>query len=125
MTEPTGSVLVMGHPLVGVKLAALRARHTATAEFRRNLQELSQLLLFEASREWGTAVRSVETPLTTTEGVALAKRAILVPILRAGLGMADGMLQMLPDASVGHLGLYRDEKTLRPVSYYRRLPREI
>jgi uracil phosphoribosyltransferase len=120
-----GTLIVVEHPLVGVKLAALRDRGTGTAEFRRNLQELSALLLVEASRGWGTAARAVETPLATTEGVTLAKRAMLVPILRAGLGMVDGMLHLLPDASVGHLGLYRDEKTLRPVSYYRRLPREI
>ena len=119
------NLTVVAHPLVGVKLAALRERDTGTAEFRRNLQELSALLLVEASRGWATATRAVETPLAATEGVTLAKRAMLVPILRAGLGMVDGMLHLLPDASVGHLGLYRDEKTLRPVSYYRRLPREI
>jgi len=125
MADGTGNLIVVEHPLVGVKLAALRDRTTGTAEFRRNLQELSGLLLVEASRGWRTAPRAVETPLAATEGVTLAKRAMLVPILRAGLGMVDGMLHLLPDASVGHLGLYRDEKTLRPVSYYRRLPREI
>ena len=125
MATDTGSLIVVEHPLVGVKLAALRDRATGTAEFRRNLQELSALLLMEASRGWGTAARAVETPLAAAEGVTLARRAMLVPILRAGLGMVDGMLHLLPDASVGHLGLYRDEKTLRPVSYYRRLPREI
>ena len=125
MAERTGNVFVVEHPLVAVKLAALRDQSTATGEFRRTLQELSALLLVEASRAWGTGARAVETPLAATEGATLAKRAMLVPILRAGLGMVDGMLQLLPDASVGHLGLYRDEKTLRPVSYYRRLPREI
>jgi uracil phosphoribosyltransferase len=125
MADASGNLIVVQHPLVGAKLAALRDRGTGTAEFRRNLQELSQLLLVEASRGWGTAARAVETPLAMTEGVTLAKRAMLVPILRAGLGMVDGMLHLLPDASMGHLGLYRDEKTLRPVSYYRRLPREI
>jgi uracil phosphoribosyltransferase len=125
MAAETGKLTVVEHPLVKVKLAALRERATGTAEFRRNLQELSALLLMEAARGWGTAPRPIETPLAATEGSMLAKRAMLVPILRAGLGMVDGMLQLLPDASVGHLGLYRDEKTLRPVSYYRRLPRDI
>src|SRR3712207_6063299 len=104
MAETANAVTVMEHPLVGSKLATLRDRSTGTAEFRRNLQELSQLLLVEASRGWGIATRTVETPLATTDAVTLAKRAILVPILRAGLGMADGMLHLLPDARVGHLG---------------------
>ena len=125
MAERSGNLVMVEHPLVAVKLAALRDRNTGTAEFRRNLQELSALLLVEASRGWGTMASVVETPLASAEGMALAKRVMLVPILRAGLGMADGMLQLLPNASVGHLGLYRDEKTLRPVSYYRRLPRDI
>ena len=125
MTTTAANLTVMEHPLLAVKLAALRDRSTPTAEFRQHLQDLSGLLLVEASRGWATAARNVETPLAIAQGATLAKPAMLVPILRAGLGMVDGMLHLLPDASVGHLGLYRDEKTLRPVSYYRRLPRNI
>ena len=123
MSESTRNVRVVDHPLIVAKLATLRERTTGTAEFRRCLQEISKLLLIEAARHWETIPREVETPLATMSGGALARNVVLVPILRAGLGMLDGMLPLLPDASVGHLGLYRDEKTLRPVSYYRRLPR--
>ena len=121
----SGGVIVVEHPLVAVALAALRAQGTATDEFRRNLQNLSVLLLAEASRSWATFPVEVETPLRSCEGAALARPVTLVPILRAGLGMLDGMLRVLPDAPVGHLGLYRDEATLRPVTYYSRLPKNV
>lgn len=116
---------VVQHPLVAVALSALRAQDTPTDEFRRNLQNLSMILLAEASRTWTTFPVDVETPLRTCEGAALARPVALVPILRAGLGMLDGMLRVLPDAPVGHLGLYRDEATLRPVTYYSRLPKNV
>ena len=83
------------------------------------------MLLAEASRNWATVAITIETPLRSCQGARLQRPVALVPILRAGLGMLDGMARLLPDASVGHLGLYRDEKTLRPISYYRRLPRNI
>ena len=118
-------VTVVQHPLVAVALAALRAESTPTDEFRRNLQQLAILLLAEASRDWSTTATQVETPLRSCEGAALAKPVVLVPILRAGLGMLDGMLRVLPDARVGHLGLYRDEATLLPVTYYSRVPAEL
>ena len=121
----SGGVIVVEHPLVAVALAALRAQTTAVDEFRRNLQNLSILLLAEASRGWSTFAVDVETPLRSCEGAALARPVALVPILRAGLGMLDGMLRVLPDATVGHLGLYRDEATLRPVTYYSRLPKNV
>ena len=120
-----GGVTVVQHPLVAVALTALRAESTPTDEFRRNLQQLAILLLAEASREWPTKPTDVETPLRSCEGAALEKPAVLVPILRAGLGMLDGMLRVLPDARVGHLGLYRDEATLLPISYYSRVPADL
>ena len=86
---------------------------------------MSVLLLGEASRGWAVVTTSIQTPLRSCEGKSLAQSIVLVPILRAGLGMLDGMLQVLPDAQVGHLGLYRDENTLRPVTYYSRLPRNV
>ncbi len=124
-SQASPGVTVVQHPLVDVALSVLRAEKTATDEFRRNLQNLSILLLAEASRTWGTFPIEVETPLRSCEGTALARPVALVPILRAGLGMLDGMLRVLPDAPVGHLGLYRDEATLRPVTYYSRLPKNV
>ena len=120
-----GGVTVVQHPLAAIALSALRAEKTPTDEFRRHLQNLAVLLLAEASRTWGTFPIDVETPLRACEGAALARPVTLVPILRAGLGMVDGILRILPDASVGHLGLYRDEATLRPVTYYSRLPKNV
>jgi uracil phosphoribosyltransferase len=86
------------------------------------VQEIAILLFAEASRGWGTKVIDVETPLASCSGAILEKPIVLVPILRAGLGMLDGILRVAPDASIGHIGLYRDAETLRPVSYFDRLP---
>ena len=119
------SLHVVDHPLVAARLSVMRAKATGTEAFRRNLQELSMLLLMEASRAWPVASITIETPLRACEGCAIATPIVLVPILRAGLGMVDGMARLLPDAQVGHLGLYRDEKTLRPVTYYSRLPENL
>jgi uracil phosphoribosyltransferase len=116
---------VVNHPLVAAKLSVLRAKATSPEEFRRNLKEISVILAGETARTWPTAELQIETPLAPCSGARLAQAVTLVPILRAGLGMAEGILQMIPQASVGHLGIYRDEKTLRPVSYYRRLPAKI
>ncbi len=116
---------MVDHPLVATKLTKLRDARTRTEQFRRTVQELAVLLLGEAARGWSTTAIEVQTPLQTCAAAVLAKPVALVPILRAGVGMLDGMLDILPDAHVGHLGLYRDEKTLRPVSYYRRLPSNV
>lgn len=116
------NVIVSDHPLVATKLAVMRARATAPDEFRRNLQELAQLLFADATRTFETAPVEIETPLQTCTGVVLARAIALVPILRAGLGMLDGILRVVPDANVGHIGIYRDEETLKPVSYFSRLP---
>jgi uracil phosphoribosyltransferase len=115
-------VRVIDHPLAAANLAILRAKTTEPALFRRHLQELSVLLFVEASRGWGTAPIQVETPLALCPGAVLAKPIILVPILRAGLGMLDGIQRAVPDAAIGHIGLYRDAETLRPVSYYEKVP---
>ena len=110
------------HPLVAAGLSILRAKTTTPELFRRHLQEIAILLFAEATRRWATKKIEVETPLASCAGAILAKPIVLVPILRAGLGMLDGILRMAPEASVGHIGLYRDAETLRPVSYYDRLP---
>jgi uracil phosphoribosyltransferase len=120
VTKP--NVKIVDHPLVASKLSVLRAATTGPEEFRRNMQELAMLLLYEATREWETLPVDVETPLKNCAGSMLRSPVVFVPILRAGLGMLEGMLKVLPDASVGQIGLYRDEGTLRPVSYFCRLP---
>ena len=116
------NVKVVDHPLVAAKLSVLRARTTASEEFRRTMHELATLLLYETAREWQKVSVEVATPLKTCAGSTLAAPVVFVPILRAGLGMLDGMLNVLPDASVGQIGIYRDEETLQPVKYYCRLP---
>ncbi|MFL6543371.1 MAG: uracil phosphoribosyltransferase [Chthoniobacterales bacterium] len=118
-------VNVVDHPLVAARLGVLRDHETATVDFRRSLQELSIMLLVEAARSWATSPVAIETPLSASAGAVLSKHVALIPVLRAGVGMLDGMLRLLPDARVGHLGLYRDELTLRPVTYYQRLPASI
>jgi uracil phosphoribosyltransferase len=115
-------VVVIDHPLAAAKLSILRAKTTGAQEFRRNVQELAILLLCEAARAWATTPIELETPLQKSQGQILTKPVVLVPILRAGLGLLDGMLRLVPEASVGHIGIYRDEKTLRAVSYFSRLP---
>jgi uracil phosphoribosyltransferase len=119
---PGPGITVVDHPLVGVKLSALRDEKTASADFRRILRELGALIAMEASRNFLTESRHVKTPLAECDGCALTRPIILAPILRAGLGMADGMLEVLSDVSVGHIGMYRNEETLRPESYYFKLP---
>jgi uracil phosphoribosyltransferase len=117
-----GQIRVIDHPLVVAALSILRAKTTTPDLFRRHLQELSILLFVEAARGWGTSAIQVETPLASCAGAVLAKPIVLVPILRAGLGMLDGIQRIAPEAAIGHIGLYRDAETLRPVSYYEKVP---
>ncbi len=119
--KPAG-VHVSEHPLVATKLSILRAKTTAPDEFRRAVEEITVLLFTEASQCWSTAPIEVETPLASCPGAVLQRAVAAVPILRAGLGMLDGILRVAPEANVGHIGIYRDEETLRPVSYFSRLP---
>lgn len=118
----SGRVVIVDHPIIAAGLAILRAKTTTPEMFRRHLQEIAVFLFAEASRNWKTKAIEVETPLASCPGAILARPVVLVPILRAGLGMLDGILRVAPDASIGHIGLYRDAETLRPVSYYDRLP---
>lgn len=117
-----GQVRVIDHPVVAAGLAILRAKTTTPDLFRLHLQEISAILFVEAARGWGTKAIQVETPLAPCAGAMLAKPIVLVPILRAGLGMLDGIQRIAPDAAIGHIGLYRDAETLRPVSYYEKVP---
>src|SRR6267142_6538336 len=105
--QKKGTIVVAEHPLIAAKLSVLRAKTTAPEEFRRNMQEVSILLLAEAARSWETAPLEVKTPLGKSDGQILRRPVVIVPILRAGLGMLEGMARVVPEASVGHIGLYR------------------
>ena len=118
-------VTVVDHPLVRVKLTQLRDANTTSREFRFRLAELATLLVYEVARDLKTEPRVVHTPLADCTGAALARPIIVAPILRAGLGMVEGMLRLLPDVSVAHIGLYRNEETHRPESYYFKTPGHI
>ncbi len=113
---------VSGHPAVQHKLALLRDQTTEPKKFRELVREISWLVGYEALADARIAPVRVQTPLEEIEGARLADRIGLVPILRAGLGMVDAMLELMPTAQVWHLGLFRDERTLRPVEYYNKLP---
>ena len=119
-------VTVFDHPLIKHKLSILRMKQTGTKQFKEIVTELSMLMGYEVTRDLGLEEMSIETPICKTTGYTLAgKKIALVPILRAGLGMVDGMLSLLPAAKVGHIGLYRDPKTYEPVEYYCKLPSDI
>jgi len=115
-------VTVVDPPIVRARLTRLRDKNTQPAEFRRLVRELAMLMVFEATRSLETMPAHVETPLAAYEGKALARPIIIAPILRAGLGMADGVHYLIPEASTAHIGIQRDEKTALPESYYMHLP---
>lgn len=110
------------HPLVQHKLAILRDVNTDSRKFRELVREISMLLAYEATQDLKLSSVEVETPLAKTHGVMLQEQIGLVPILRAGLGMVEGVWEMMPGSQVWHIGLFRDEKTLQPVEYYNKLP---
>jgi uracil phosphoribosyltransferase len=115
-------VTVSEHPLVHHKLTLLRDKNTDPKKFRELIREISMLMAYEATRDLEIAPYEIETPLTSMIGRKLKEPIGLIPILRAGLGMVEGIWEMLPSAEVWHIGLFRDERTLRPVAYYNRLP---
>ncbi len=117
-------VFPSSHPLVQNKLATLRDVRTGSPEFRRLVRSLTTLLAYEATIDLASKDRDVPTPLGTARARVLADVVAVVPILRAGLGMADGVLDLIPDAEVWHIGLFRDEQTLQPTTYYSKLPRQ-
>lgn len=120
------NVTVIDHPLVQHKLSLLRDKNTGTKDFRCLLQELSTLLAYEVTRDLKLDDVQIETPIaTTTAHMLVSCKLGVVPILRAGLGMADGIMVLIPTAKMGHIGLYRDPETLKPVSYYCKLPADI
>lgn len=121
-----GKLYVMDHPLVKHKVSIMRNTKTGTNEFRKLASEVALLQAYEATRNLELETYELETPMEKTTGYRIAgKKLAIVPILRAGLGMVDGFLDIIPTAKVGHIGLYRDPETLLPVEYYMKLPQDV
>lgn len=119
-------VTIVGHPMVQHKLTLLRDRNSSVSLFRTLVREIAMLLCYEVTRDLPTTTIRVETPLAVTDAIEIAgKKLVIVPILRAGLALADGMLDLLPSARVAHLGLYRDHQTLEAIEYYFKAPDDI
>lgn len=119
-------IFVMDHPLIQHKLTFLRDKNTGSKEFRALVGEIAMLMCYEATRDLPLQDVQIETPMgATTTKVIAGRKLAFVPILRAGLGMVDGVLALVPAAKVGHIGLYRDHETLKPVEYYNKLPQDI
>ena len=119
-------VTIVGHPMVQHKVTLLRDKTTSVSLFRTLVREIAMLLCYEVTRDLPTTTIQVETPLALTDAIEIAgKKLVIVPILRAGLALADGMLDLLPSARVAHLGLYRDHETLEAVEYYFKAPEDI
>ena len=119
-------VVILDHPLIQHKLSILRDKNTSTKDFRQLINEISMLMIYEATRDLPMEEVEVETPIAVAKFKHIAGRKMaFVPILRAGLGMVDAALQLVPSARIGHIGLYRDETTLKPVEYFCKLPKDI
>lgn len=119
------NVTLANHPLIEALLTDLRDRETPALRFREAVEALGHLLAYEAIRDMPLEVQTIHTPLEKMEAPRMSRTVTIVPILRAGLGLADGMLRLLPAAQVGHLGMARNERTLEPESYYEKLPKNI
>lgn len=120
-----GKLFISEHPLIQHKIAMLRNRDTGSKEFRELIEEVAMLLSYEATRDLPLVDTIIETPITKANCKMIDTKLAIVPILRAGIGMTDGLLALMPTAKVGHIGLYRDPKTLLPVEYYCKLPSDI
>lgn len=119
-------IVIMDHPLIQHKIGIIRKKNTSSKEFREMISEVAMLMCYEATRDLPLEPIEIETPISKMTARQLAgKKMAVVPILRAGLGMVEGMLAMIPAAKVGHIGLYRDPETLEPVEYYCKLPSDI
>ncbi len=119
-------VTIYDHPLIQHKLTLMRDKNTSSKDFRELVSEIAMLMCYEITRDLPTKEVEIETPICKTKSKTLAgKKLAIVPILRAGLGMVDGVTKLIPAARIGHIGLYRDEETLKPVEYYCKLPKDI
>jgi uracil phosphoribosyltransferase len=122
-TQSMENVITMNHPLIAHKIGYIRRKETGTKDFRQTIGEIAMMIFYEATRNLQLQDVEIETPICKTTAQELrGKKLAIVPILRAGLGMVDGVLEMIPTARVGHIGLYRDPETLNPVEYYCKLP---
>lgn len=124
-TKHESGVVVFDHPLIAHKLTSIRDKDTGHRSFRAALTQIAGLMVYEVTRELPMRQVDIKTPMTTTQCNVLAGAITIVPVLRAGLGMIDGILEIMPEARVGHLGLARDEKTLEPTAYLNKLPRDL
>jgi uracil phosphoribosyltransferase len=118
----SGKLVVFNHPLIHHKLALIRDEKTGTKDFRQTVSEIGMLMAYEVTRNLPTTKVKIKTPVGIADAYTLAKEVVIVPILRAGLGMVDGITALIPTAKVGHIGLYRDEVTLEPHEYYAKFP---
>jgi len=126
MYENNSKVHVVDHPLVAHKLTIMRDKHTSTKDFRDLVGEIGMLITYEATRDLPLTAKEIETPICKAQAPTLAgKKIAVVPILRAGLGLVDGVLRLIPSARVGHIGMYRDEETLEPHVYFCKMPKDI
>ena len=120
-----GKVTIFDHPLMHHKLSLIRDEKTGTKDFRQTVEEISMLMAYEVTRSMPVKPVETKTPLCVAKTYVLAKDVVIVPILRAGLGMVEGILQLIPTAKVGHIGLYRDEETHEPCEYYAKFPNNL
>lgn len=118
-------LIVLNHPLIDHKMAKIRDKHTGTKEFRESVSEVGGLITYEITRDFQTVEKTIETPICEMKAKELAKQVVIVPILRAGLGMVEGIHNIIPTAKIGHIGLYRDEVSLEPQVYYSKFPEVI
>ena len=116
---------VLDHPLITHKLTLMRDEKTGTKDFRQNLDEIAELMAYEVCRDLPTQEVEVKTPIAKTKGVRISKEVVIVPILRAGIGLLDGIRRLVPTAKVGFIGLYRDEETLQPVEYFAKFLKDL
>ena len=121
-SKKMGKVVVLDHPLIDHKMAKIRDKNTNTKEFRETVSEIGMLITYEISRDFETVEKKVETPIQWTNAYELKKPVVIVPILRAGLGMVEGIHNIIPTARIGHVGVYRDEETLEPHEYFCKFP---
>ena len=117
------SVKILDHALIKHKLSIMREKSTSTYIFKQNLDEIAMLMAYEVSKDFPLKLKDIETPICKTTGYELDKQIVLVPILRAGIGLVDGFRTIMPNAKIGHIGMYRDEETLQPQEYYARCPK--
>ena len=117
------SVKILDHALIKHKLSIMREKSTSTYIFKQNLDEIAMLMAYEVSKDFPLKLKDIETPICKTTGYELDKQIVLVPILRAGIGVVDGFRTIMPNAKIGHIGMYRDEETLQPQEYYARFPK--